>query len=83
MNGQIPDFPMWNISKDIFKHIIWEEETMRKKYGVVFEKFPKMMFFVFSTHIFFLHTKKIVFLRFCTKDVLKIRLRGRETIKKE
>ena len=45
---KFPIFPIWKISKDVFRTLLWGPETVRKKYRVGFEIFPKRLFFLFS-----------------------------------
>ena len=40
-----PIFPIQKLLKYVFKSLLWGPETIRKKYRVVFEIFPKTMFF--------------------------------------
>jgi len=40
-----PIFPIWKVPKYVFKCLLWGPETIKKKYWILFEIFPKTMFF--------------------------------------
>ena len=45
---KLPIFSFRHILKDVFKTLLWGPETVRKKYRVGLEIFPKRLFFLFS-----------------------------------
>ena len=45
---KLPIFSFRHILKDVFKTLLWGPETVRKKYRVGSEIFPKRVFFLFS-----------------------------------